>query len=218
MFRILLVEDNEDTLKELADYLSEALHRPQIDGAMDVKQAMERIGGTNLYDAVILDFKLPATLGENPEIDESVCKEIEAQMHSAFIAHISSFADDGKVQEHLRKIHAERVGNRVIFIPKSDETWPERLLEELKAFLFGTRIEARISNLFRDDSPPGLDGSRHHQFTPARNVTHDLAALVRDIAEHWDDLDNGLRSRARKFFRVEYKDGRVVVSLKQASN
>lgn len=219
MFRILIVEDIESTLEQLHGLLAETFPGSQIDRAQTVKEGRALIEaayhGEAPYHAVILDFKLPLDVGENPEADESLCELARRRMRYALIAHISAYTSDGEVQDHLRKVHVETVGDRAFALSKANSIWPEELLKKMKSYLYSTHILHRLQLLFGTAGAMaeadyelgarvrGADGHR----------THELSDLSYQIEAHWYDLDESARQQIQEVFRVEIIDGQVRAGL-----
>lgn len=226
MFRLLIVEDNASTVDTLKMNLNITFSRkhtdgstlkPHIDVADTVDKAMQFINNTKTspYDAVILDFKLPKkNIGEHPEVDKSLCAAISRNMHSTVVAHITAYPEDDAVKEHNKKFHLERIDNGFV-LSKLDTTYVDKLLKELKAFLYGKPIKEKIEQLFKnaqlrfDPQTTPLQGRGRG----ARGLTHDLASLRRNIVAHWDDLDEGLKKLIRDTFKLDESNRPIRISL-----
>lgn len=218
MFHILVVEDDQWVLHLLLKRLTEEVPESEINAAESVADGLPLIRRASErrwpYDAAILDFKLPHHQGENPEVDESLCRELVSSMPGTLCIHITAFPDDDKVREHLRIYHLEQLGPRGLVINKVSTDWPEDLLVQLKAYLYGSRIEKQMNRLFRlEDS---LTSQRHgrDRLKGEGGVTHELASLCRDVAAYWYDLDGGLQKRIESLFYVKVgEDKNISVSL-----
>lgn len=233
LFRILIVEDIKDTLKQLRLYISEALREPDgapsvvIQTAESVEDAkhliLEAKEREQPYHAVVLDFKLPKQMGHYPElpnIDESLCLLIRQTMSATLVAHITAYIDDEVVRSHLRLVHQEQVDPRALVFSKAEGDYALKLIERLRAFLYGMRIEEQMAQVF--DEPRELAFAARGRIERARSrggrsLTHDIAALRRDIVAHWHYLDKQLQNDIRKFFRVDDQSRPVRVSLRQAA-
>jgi CheY-like chemotaxis protein len=233
MFRILIVEDIRNTLKQLKIFISEALKEP--DGAPsvvihtaeaveDAKQLiLEAKERGQPYHAVVLDFKLPKRQGHNPELpetDESLCLLIRQQTPDTLVAHITAYRDDEVVSSHVRLVHEEQIDPWALIFSKADSEYALNLVERLRAFLYGMRIEEQMAHVF--GVPQGLAFAARGRIERARSraersLTHDIAALRRDIVAHWHYLDERLQNHIRKFFRVDDESRPVRVSLRQAA-
>lgn len=225
MFRLLIVEDVKGTLKQLALFISEALKEPDgkpcvvIHTAEAVEDAEQLILGAaeknQPYHAAILDFKLPRRVGLNPElpdIDQSLCLLIRQKMRSTLIAHITAYMGDEVVREHLRLVHQEQINPKALVFSKADSEYALKLVERLRAFLYGMRIEEQIALVFGEmqelgfATKGGTERSRSRarakrsRSRAQRSLTHDIAALRRDITAHWHYLDEQLQDRIRIFF------------------
>jgi len=162
------------------------------------------------YDAVVLDFKLPTTPGENPEVDSTICQEIVRTRPDTLVVHITAYPLDNEIEKHLQAVHLEQIGPRVVFLSKLDLDWSEQLVKRLRSFLYGRRIEQQFDQLFV--APAGEAGAR---FRPryAGGITHPLAALSRDIIAHWEEIDEALQRKIkRQMYVVKTPDG-IRVSL-----
>ncbi len=217
MFRILIVEDIKHTLEQLFDLI--ALHFPdsQIDQAATIREALALLGTAETegweYDAVILDFRLPVDEGEHPDGAELLCLAIRQKMPQAFIAHITAYPNDEEVKAHMQRVHREQAGYSAIDLSKLEVIWPEKLVDQLKQFLKGQRIEAQLEALF----PSALTsraGAGRDRVRAAGGVTHQLAALTRDIVDFWPDLDEKTKEKVRQFFQVDETGKTIKVSLK----
>jgi CheY-like chemotaxis protein len=217
MFRILIVEDIKNTLEQLVDLI--ALHFPdsQIDKATTVKEVLVWLATAEAegweYDAVILDFRLPVDKGEYPNGSEVLCLAIRQKMPQAFIAHITAHPNDKEVKEHMQRVHREQVGFNAIDLSKLEVIWPEKLLDQLKQFLKGRRIEAQLETLF-PSAMASRAGAGRDRVRAAGGVTHQLAALSRDIIDFWPDLDEKMKEKIQQFFHVDEAGKAIRVSLK----
>jgi len=233
MFRLLIVEDVKNTLEMLKVYISDALKEPNgessvvIHTAEGVEEARGLIAAaadnSQPYHAVILDFKLPEQAGFNPElaeIDETLCLLIRQTMRSTLVAHITAYSNDQVVRDHLRLVHQEKVTPALTFL-KADPEYAIKLVDELRSFLYGSRIEEQIALVFGEPRALAFAArGRGRQPERARarserSLTHDIAALRRDIAAHWYHLDEKRREWIRQYFRVDDNSQPVRVSLRQ---
>ena len=219
MFSILIVEDEKDTSELLQEQLTEQIPEARVECVMTVREAHEHIveayNNRALYDAVVLDISLPQNSGDYPQFDESVCRDIKSLMPKTIVAHVSAFMDDGRVKDHIKRVHDEEI-DRSFRLSKGDDEWSLKLESKLKAFLYGIQIENQMNKLFGDDDEPAFASRQRSTRARAgdeRSVTHELAALSRNIAAHWVDLDAGLQARIRRTFEVTTKDDRVIVSF-----
>ncbi len=232
MFRILIVEDMKNTLKQLTILIAAALQEPDggqgvvIHKAEAVEDARRLIlsaaEGNRPYHAVILDFMLPKQVGFNPEIsspDESLCLLIRHKLRHTLVAHITAYSDDEAVSEHLRVVHQEKVNPRALFFSKAVGEYAPHLVTELSAFLYGTRIEEQIALVFGAPRELAFAAKRRaperERGRSERSLTHDIAALRRDIVAHWHHLDERLHDLIREYFRVDDASRPVRISLRQ---
>lgn len=233
MFRILIVEDIRDTLKQLQLFISEALRGPDAEPSVvihaaeaveDAKQLiLEAKERGQPYHAVVLDFKLPKQVGHNPELpdtDESLCLLIRQQTRDTLVAHITAYRDDEVVSRHVRLVHEEQIDPWALIFSKADSEYALNLVERLRAFLYGMRIEEQITHVFGGSSELAFAARGRVERTRSRaerSLTHDIAALRRDIVTHWHYLDKPIQNLIRKYFRVDDQSRPVRVSLRQAA-
>jgi CheY-like chemotaxis protein len=212
MFRILIVEDVQDTLFQLKTLFSQVFPDSKIEiaGSVDdgldcIRKAFEANWG---YHAVVLDFMLPRGPGENPEPDESLCQEIRGTMPEAFVVHITAHPDDRTVLQHMYEIHRDHRDPQGELISKLETSWSTTLITQMKAYLYGTSIEAQMDALFG-----GAGRQTHGRHNSGRCLTHELAALTGDIVAHWDDLDMQIQQRIMATFRVDTSTHPIRISL-----
>jgi CheY-like chemotaxis protein len=229
MFRILIVEDS--TLDELLLPVSEAFTEPDgepgvtvhtakaLAEAEELIHAAERTGLP--YHAVILDFKLPERVGLTPtKIDESLCLLIRRMRWPTLVAHITAWGEDEDVRRHLQLVHHERLDPMDLLFLKTDGRYASKLVRSLKEFLYGMRIEEQMLSVFGDTRELAFAArgrALRERARFERSMTHDIAALRRDIAAHWHDLDERLQAKISKFFRVDAESRPVRVSLRQTA-
>jgi CheY-like chemotaxis protein len=213
MFRILIVEDDLETVKILErllrlEFLPAAPDEgaPRIDVAHTVADAKEAIANAaKPYHAVILDFKLPpCRIGDNREVDQTLCLSVRRAMPSALVGHITTHPDDKLVEEHIDRFHTERVSKNGFALSKLDNDWTKNLLRNLREFFYGSPIEIRLDYMFGEETAEGLvaalpSGREQGQ----SSLTHDLADLCCDIAAHWDDLNEQLQARIGRIFKLD---------------
>lgn len=229
MFRILIVEDVKDTLRELKAYIEEAFAKFE-DGAVKIYTAGTVADGKRLiqeafskkrpFHAVVLDFRLPAATGHNTNVDETLCLLMRELMPSTLVAHITAYGFDEVVERHLRLVHHGRLDPRAFTLYKTDEDYSGDLVRQLKAFLYGMRIEEQLVNIFGADEELSFAARGRMLRNPGGgggSVTHNIAALTRDIEAHWHELDMQMQQKIKKIFRVEDQIKPVRVSLLRRS-
>lgn len=218
MFRILIVEDMEEDSQLLKDYVAKRLQEAHLEVAHNVQEGhglVERAREQRrLYDAVILDFKLPCSAGEDEEIDESLCVEIGLLMPDAVVVHLTAFMKDEKVQEHMKLAHAQKVDKSAAF-SKLDVTYPQQLVGCLRNYLYGARVESKLKKLapHADESAPPSRARRERASLIEGSLTHEVASLQREISAHWDDYDERLRAKIKRVFQVAEHEGRWIVTV-----
>lgn len=223
MFRILIIEDVEDTLRQLEAYISEYFFMLEGEAVTEIHRAMSVAEAHKLlraafeedrpYHVVVLDFNLPEHLGRPAQVDESVCSMIRTLMPSTIVAHITAYKDDELVKEHWRINHQEVISKAVI-LSKVNSEYPIKLVEYLKKIYHSDRLEEQINKIFFADAKVSLvtDGTRRGRDADC-SLAHELAELSRDIAAHWFELDESVRTRVKQVFRVDTSGTQIVVNL-----
>jgi len=216
----LVVEDQTEMLKQLDKLLSESLGGAVIHTARTVVEALETLDRADRsqvdYDVAIVDFKLPEKEGDNPEVQYAVCDRIHQTMLDTMVVHITGFKSDGDVIAHVfRGDSRSTLSPQVLFISKDDVEWAAKLLRKVKEFVYGTPIRRRIDDIFGSRGQSrGVPVERHaHRRYGRTGLSHDLAALTRQIAEHWEDLDKPLRRRIQRVFRIDTSEEPIRVGL-----
>jgi hypothetical protein len=226
MFRILIVEDIQGTLKEWVSTITEAFTEPNGDVSVSIhtaasvseaKQAIEAHYKKRPYHAVILDANLPPEPGHPPRIDESLCELVRTVMKSTLVVHITMFEDDPIVKEHLRLFHKEQVDPRSFALSKSAQA-SIQLVKRLRGFLYSMRVEEQMNSIFGQQKELSFAARGRSRAVPQRShierdSTLDIAALRRDIVAHWSDLDDLLKERIQRVFRVDHESVPVRISL-----
>ncbi|HZF09890.1 MAG TPA: hypothetical protein VFE33_13960 [Thermoanaerobaculia bacterium] len=221
MFRFLVVEDESVVLAQLQTMLGETFPHCEVATASTVATGESHIESGRqagwAYDAAILDFKLPRYLGENPEVDSSLSRKIQELNLPTLVAHVTGFTGDQAVREHVRRSQVEQPNPRAFTLSKEDPNWASVLVSKLKTFLYGSRIERQLKDLFGMEAAGDTLLRRNaHRSNVARTdggTTHRLAGLFRDIEAHWTDLDPGLQKRISDILEVDVSSGECRVSL-----
>lgn len=217
MFRFLVVEDHEPTLEGIKRLLSEEFDGSSIDTAGSVAEGSQYLAtslerGTT-YDAALLDFKLPSSLGEYPEIANSLREEVRRKHPRTLVIHMTAFTQDPTVVSHLMARYKELGGPQPLLISKIDVAWPSILLAKLRTFLFSREISQQLDEIFRVDasiSSPHLGKNPvHHK----GGVTHRLAKLTQEIECYWKDLDREIQRRICDIFVVDTSGDNVRIGL-----
>lgn len=219
MFRFLIAEDDLPTLRALQALLAEAFDGAVIHIAATVIEALELIraaaASRRPYHVAILDFKLPKEQGANAEVDESLCFAVREQTPGTLVAHITAYREDPEVDRHVRLYHSKPEDPDTIAFSKRDVRWAGTLVQNLKAYLYGSLITPQLDALFGTVEEPGSSSmhlARRRGPADERCLTQPLARLCHEISEHWNDLDEGLKQRIQRLLRVDTSSRRVRVT------
>jgi CheY-like chemotaxis protein len=217
VFRILIVDDDSPTSKQLKSIIIEQIEDVHADTALDVPDAEKFLKSAHErkqpYDAVVLDLMLPIKKGSQPELDESLCLKIREKWPDTLVAHITAYDRNETVKNHLETVHDRQIDRSFRLAKKPG--FSRELIDKLKPFLYGLRIKAQLNKLFNGGAGMGytLMGGRLREPASDRSITHELAALTRDIASHWKYLDKGLQEQIKEIFNVTVNKNEVTVSL-----
>jgi CheY-like chemotaxis protein len=218
VFRVLIVEDEEKTAEQLKSIISDHVEDVQVHTAADVPEGRRLILAAKAahkpYHVVVLDMMLPPEVGHQAQLDVSLCEAIQHTMQHTLVAHVTAYDQDDAVRTHLDVAHESRPD--LSFRLTKGRGFAKSLLERLRPFLYGLRIEQQLDTLFISEVATGYpaEAVMKREVGGARSKTHELAALMRDISSHWEFLDEGLKTRICDIFRVtEHEGDGVTVSL-----
>jgi CheY-like chemotaxis protein len=216
--RILIVEDDTDTREQLAALFREVLSNAHITTAADVTDAHSHLQlaleKRRPFDIAILDFKLPRSLGEYSEIDESICCRIRDTMPGTLVAHVTGFLDDAVVREHIRAVHspADPLG---FVLDKSNADFATELVRQTQRYLYGAYIAKHLSELF---DTGGADRTSRLAPAGSRGSSADISArlltVTGAIALSWGLLGSDIRHRVLNHFEVQEMGKSVQVVLR----
>src|SRR5690349_17042587 len=110
-FRVLIVENDPVAVDNLRKLIARAVPEAEIIAVCTVAEAEEAIEEAlrdkTLFDLAILDFKLPKrSINETDEVDVATCDLLTRTMPGVIIGHVTGWADDPAVREHIETKHA----------------------------------------------------------------------------------------------------------------
>ena len=216
-FRLLLVEDDPDLMPHLTQLMKERLHRPMIDSAMSVAEAMLTVEHSRQsemsYHVALLDVRLPAEDGGNPETDFSVCDVLRHDRVP--VVHISAYPDDPAIIKHMVETGGEDLlspAHPHLVKKTASAGWASKLLDFLIAYEkevlgkpIGQGIAKRIGRLLgaATVSASSRGSARYgHGDAEAHCGTPTMTRLKDDIISHWAILDKSTRDLVRNTFTV----------------
>ena len=89
MLHILVVDDEEDLLDSIGSSFAKDFPESTIETALVLNHGMalikKAVENRWPYDLAVLDFKLPKDLGDEIEVDESLCQEISKYMKNTLV-------------------------------------------------------------------------------------------------------------------------------------
>ena len=116
----------------------------------------------------------------------------------------------------LKAHHDHRRDAQGELISKADDDWPEQLIVKVKSYLYGSLIDQQMDNLFGMSNTPNSvweRGGMYNNVNKSGHLTHDLAALTRDIVKYWDELEEPIRKRIKEKFDVDTSSVPIRISL-----
>lgn len=202
--RILIVEDEQNTVNILTYELREAIPDTEIHSACTVaegeKKLHESLDTGRLYDVVILDFKLPPDyVGQNPEPDHSLGLAFRDNSPRTLIVHVTAYKDDPAFKGYLRYERAPAEMGRM-FIAK-DAGWMQLLPKEITRAIPAYRTRRGFDELFRHRPRTELrrGGDRRWAFgrsNRARSLA--VAELCAYASQHWELLSDPLQNDLKR--------------------
>ena len=205
----LIVDDEVDldTMKRAleTEYPGSVVHTARSTGELrDLLALAEK--RSFVYGLVVLDFKLPPTVGGVPVVDLESRQLVQQSPATAgaTVFHMTAYKEDAAIQEWVR---AQRELNPTMAEPfpidKNDLLWTKKLYEAIRRVVYETRVSVRLARLFQGDHAESPAVARLRAAAlPSASRGQELSALIRDIELHWRYLSAGLRNRVCQIFPV----------------
>lgn len=214
VFRVLIVEDDEPTLRLLVRLLR-SVGVSEVDSAENAADALEEIANREregmAYHLALLDFLVPPQKGASPEGDVKVYRTLNAK--KVPIIHYSAFLDDRQIMARMRTVHStgRMVGGPVMQVQKTaTDEWVRKLLGEIiarRGEVVSRQVGHRLDELFgaesseeeRGNGRPDADSAIRTECvcgTPAMVLLHE------DIVRNWPYLAACVKERIRRIFAV----------------
>ena len=217
-FRIFLAEDNDQFAQQLILLLRRAMPLVRIERAHSVSEGgrliEKALQSGEPYDLAILDFKLPANLGEYPEVDESLCRRLTYGMPSAVIGHITSFREDKLVVEHVERAHPSNRA-RGFVLEKLDADFGINLVNESRGALFSLTVEAGIRGIFFPEGADSIPEIRIRDVRGSGGASTQHMDLILDIVEGWPYLSEAAKSMVKRYFELDENAPPLKVRLRR---
>lgn len=220
MLRFLIVEDDPDTLSMLETYLGKVFGKTIMDTAGTVEDGLKLIRSALKigfhYHVAILDFKLPDSLGTNPEIDENVCAAIRRKMPRTVVVHITAYPNDERIITHINRYHHIPHDPIGFMINKLDTDWPDQLKRKICSVIIHEKLDSIFGKYSgHAEAHPKNGGLAHAGKAYDSGVlagsgpkfglsgqTQILSALIHDIQQYWPFLDDKVKKRIKNVFVV----------------
>ncbi len=202
--RILIVEDEETTVRTLTYELRQALPDAQIESADAVaegeKKLHESLESGRLYDVVILDFKLPPDYaGQNPEPDHSLGLAFRRDSPETLIIHLTAYKEDIGLKGYLRHERAPAEMGRM-FVAK-DAGWMQLLPKEIIRGVPAYKTRCGFNELFRRRRTMDLQRTGQRRWAMGRSNRARSLAVAEFCAyasQNWELLSEGLQNDLKR--------------------
>jgi len=204
----LIVDDEVDldTMKRTleTEYPGSVVHTARSTGELRDRLTLAEKRGF-VYGVVVLDFKLPPTVGGDPVVDLESRQLVQQSPATAgaTVFHMTAYQEDAAIQEWVR---AQRDLNPSMAEPFpiiKKGVWTEKLYEAIRRVVYETRVSVRLARLFEGDHAESPAVARLRAAAlPSASRGQELSALIRDIELHWRYLSAGLRNRVCQIFPV----------------
>ena len=132
--RILIIEDDEPTSRQLSLLLEEEYQGTEIHVAATQNQAESLVetmaAKAEEYDVILLDSRLPADIGEAPVISgPTIFRNLRRSMKKSVVIHTTTFIHDREMMDLLLSEASQSpFAQRSAFISKNEINWPTKLL------------------------------------------------------------------------------------------
>ncbi len=214
MITFLVVDDDSEMSSPLKARLEDEFPEAQIDVAAHYQEALRlarAIGdaGEN-YDVAFLDVFLP--LDDNEYSEPGLHLESRKELYRALtrdtvVFNHSAHKGNVKVKQFMEELHGPNSAVGLV-IPAADREFAAReMMSQAHRAVYGRRIDVELGQIL---------AARQHLAFAARggNGGQDVVCLMRDIRDHWSDLDDEIRRRARMVFDIQEREGeQVIVNL-----
>jgi CheY-like chemotaxis protein len=210
-FKILVVDDDEEALRQLVLLLQESIPGSEFQAAQSVEQAMELMTSVMPFDLAILDFKLPRVIGGHDEVDETLCRSLGDRMPTTIVSHITGYTRDPRIISHIEREHTGRTLG--FFLDKKQRNFGGELIRKTKQALYGAWVEKEIGELFTQNAVPHPAGSVARRF--AGGATSRIMELSLEIAHLWPDLSHASQESVKRYFTVEANEPGAVSVVKR---
>lgn len=101
--KILIVEDEPNTLHQMGKCMIEEFSSASVDGATTTEEAFALLDEPDQkhapYDVAILDFKVRVRAGEVPETNQALYRKIRETMRDTLVVHTSAYMEDPRLMK-----------------------------------------------------------------------------------------------------------------------
>lgn len=198
LFRLLLLEDDDDLREDLALVIPRRLPGTVVDAAGTVEEGLHLLETDRDFALGLLDIRVPFRRGLQPEADPRVAEGLKRRGVASLC--FTGYRESPDVEHYLAKRKLTDPPIATI----SKQVTPEfltLLMNEIRLWLVST-ASARVSASFRrifSSTPDGL-----------RSGTAPLMSLQQEIIDYWAYLDETTRDEIKSRFVVDEQDGAIV--------
>jgi len=204
--RIFIVENEPGTVSNLKAKLECAIPGVIVESAETVKDGQEILGAAYdnqcLFDAVIIDFKLPKDKSDPTEMGDFTLGFHHDLCPDTLFIHMTARPDDPDFQRVRPQPNTPTAARRLYF-GKDEYEWAQRVVAACAKHILekgirfhSNRIRTKFDQLFN-----GFDDERRSYRAFARSGSGrcnrgrslEFAVFCDDAGEHWNQLDEDLR-------------------------
>lgn len=208
-FRILIIEDKSNSLRELVELLAGEFRSSKIDSARSRDDARGLVTTASTegrpYHLVIADLFLPDSLMSGTADYEQqflpvFLKNIWGEMPGTMIFLMTAYADKPEVREYFSALEAVGGANIRHRIFEKRPGYTYNLLKDSQDYLYGEYILRKLRGAFPESGPM-------HRDEPMDPLDSDLTARLREIRfeiqTHWKVLGPETREKIRQYIEVD---------------
>jgi hypothetical protein len=230
MIRVLITDDKPTIRARLSAKLKTEIAGIEIDEADSLRPAIALAESARSerrpYRIAVLDMLLPLELGGVDRVYPEVRRELLLALgRNTCVYNITAHRYFDEVVKFLIGDNLkDRELPSPIVIDEMEKDWEDRLTAQIRSVVHSDRVAEQFERVFGKISmsqtavvkagvsqlAPSLRGD----MLATADLTQDLNLLIRDIEQHWDDLDGDLKTSIESVFRVErLESGKIALHI-----
>ena len=131
--KVLIVEDDYNTLEQMRRFLSEQFPGAEIQSAVTVKAAesiiLEAASTSERFDVIYIDYKLPDSEGLLPEPSAALFNLIKDSMRDTVIVYVTAFRDAEFIEHIFSDVMRSPYSPHCAVLWKADPSWAEQFID-----------------------------------------------------------------------------------------